>query len=91
MRGKTVSAWTVNREEDASDLLSLGVDDIITDKPGMVQQLMAEDTDPDSELVRVRDAIRSVIGWFDAEDEPTPEEETIEEAIEDPEELLDAA
>lgn len=91
LRGKTVSAWTVNREEDASDLLNLGVDDIITDKPGMVQQLMAEDTDPDSELVRVRDAIRSVIGWFDAEDEPTPEEETIEEAIEDPEELLDAA
>ena len=91
LRGKTVSAWTVNREEDASDLLSLGVDDIITDKPGMVQQLMAEDTDPDSELVRVRDAIRSVIGWLDAEDEPTPEEETIEDAIEDPEELLDAA
>ena len=57
----------------------------------MVQQLMAEDTVPDSKLVRVRDAIRSVIGWFDAEDEPTPEEETIEDAIEDPEELLDAA
>lgn len=91
LRGKTVSAWTVNREEDASDLLSLGVDDIITDKPGMVQQLMTEDTDPDSELVRVRDAIRSMIGWFDAEDEPTPEEETIEDAIEDPEELLNAA
>lgn len=91
LRGKTVSAWTVNREEDASDLLNLGVDDIITDKPGMVQQLMAEDTDPDSKLVRVRDAIRSVIGWLDAEDEPTPEEETIEDAIEDPEELLDAA
>ena len=91
LRGKTVSAWTVNREEDASDLLNLGVDDIITDKPGMVQQLMAEDTDPDSKLVRVRDAIRSVIGWFDAKDEPTPEEETIEDAIEDPEELLNAA
>ena len=91
LRGKTVSSWTVNREEDASDLLSLGVDDIITDKPGMVQQLMAEDTDPDSKLVRVRDAIRSMIGWLDAEDEPTPEEETIADAIEDPEELLDAA
>ena len=91
LRGKTVSAWTVNREEDASNLLNLGVDDIITDKPGMVQQLMAEDTDPDSKLVRVRDAIRSMIGWLDAEDEPTPEEETIADAIEDPEELLDAA
>lgn len=91
LRGKTVSAWTVNREEDASDLLSLGVDDVITDKPEMVQQLMAEDTDLDSELVRIRDAVRSLIGWFDAEDEPTPEEETIEEVIEDPEEFLDAA
>ena len=91
LRGKTVSAWTVNREEDASELLSLGVDDIITDKPEMVQQLMTEDTDLDSELVRIRDSIRDLIGWFDSEDEPTLEEETIEEAIDDPEELLDAA
>ena len=91
LRGKTVSAWTVNRKEDASDLLSLGVDDVITDKPEMVQQLMAEDADLDNDLILLRDAIRDLIGWLDAEDEPTPEEETIEEAIEDPEELLDAA
>ena len=91
LRGKTISAWTVNRQEDASDLLSLGVDDIITDKPEMVQQLMNADADLDSDLLFIRDTIRSLIGWFDAEDEPTPEEEVIEEAIEDPEELLDAA
>ena len=91
LRGKTISAWTVNRQEDASDLLSLGVDDIITDKPEMVQQLMNADADLDNDLLFIRDTIRSLIGWFDAEDEPTPEEEVIEEAIEDPEELLDAA
>ena len=91
LRGKTISAWTVNRQEDASDLLSLGVDDIITDKPEMVQQLMNADADLDSDLLFIRDTIRSLIGWFDAGDEPTPEEEVIEEAIEDPEELLDAA
>lgn len=91
LRGKTISAWTVNRQEDASDLVSLGVDDIITDKPEMVQQLMNADADLDNDLLFIRDTIRSLIGWFDAEDEPTPEEEVIEEAIEDPEELLDAA
>ncbi len=91
LRGKTVSAWTVNRQKDASSLLSLGVDDVITDKPEMVQQLMAEDTDLNSDLVLIRDTIRDLIGWLDAEDEPTPEEETIEEAIEDPDELLDEA
>lgn len=91
LRGKTISAWTVNRQEDVSDLLSLGVDDIITDKPEMVQQLMNADADLDSDLLFIRDTIRSLIGWFDAGDEPTPEEEVIEEAIEDPEELLDAA
>ena len=91
LRGKTVSAWTINREEDASDLLSLGVDDLITDKPEMIQQLMTEDADLDNDLVLIRDTIRDLIGWFNAEDEPTPEEETIEDAIENPDELLDAA
>ena len=91
LRGKTVSAWTVNREEDASELLSLGVDDIITDKPEMVQQLMNADADSDSNLLLVRDTIRDLIGLFNEEAEPTPEEEVIEEAIEDPDELLDAA
>ena len=75
-RSKTISAWTVNREEDASELLSIGVDDLITDKPDMIQQL--------------RDFIRDLFAPSDV-DEPTPEEETIEEAIEDPDELLDAS
>ena len=62
LRGKTISAWTVNRQEDASDLLSLGVDDIITDKPEMVQQLMNADADLDNDLLFIRDTIRSLIG-----------------------------
>ena len=89
-RSKTISAWTVNREEDASELLSIGVDDLITDKPDMIQQLLSEDSDLDNSLVLLRDFIRDLFAPSDV-DEPTPEEETIEEAIEDPDELLDAS
>ena len=89
-RSKTISAWTVNREEDASELLSIGVDDLITDKPDMIQQLLSEDVDLDNSLVLLRDFIRDLFAPSDV-DEPTPEEETIEEAIEDPDELLDAS
>ena len=89
-RSKTISAWTVNREEDASELLSIGVDDLITDKPDMIQQLLSEDADLDNNLVLLRDFIRDLFAPSDV-DEPTPEEETIEEAIEDPDELLDAS
>lgn len=89
-RSKTISAWTVNREEDASELLSIGVDDLITDKPDMIQQLLREDADLDNSLVLLRDFIRDLFAPSDV-DEPTPEEETIEEAIEDPDELLDAS
>lgn len=89
-RSKTISAWTVNREEDASELLSIGVDDLITDKPDMIQQLLSEDADLNNSLVLLRDFIRDLFAPSDV-DEPTPEEETIEEAIEDPDELLDAS
>lgn len=89
-RSKTISAWTVNREEDASELLSIGVDDLITDKPDMIQQLLSEDADLDNSLVLLRDFIRDLFAPSDV-DEPTPEEETIEEAIDDPDELLDAS
>ena len=89
-RGKTISAWTVNREEDASNMLSLGVDDVITDKPEMVQELISEDTDLNDDLLLIRDTIR---GFFAAPDEAEqdPAEEVIEDAIENPDELLNAA
>lgn len=88
-RDKTISAWTVNREEDASNMLSLGVDDIITDKPEMVQQLIQEDADLDDNLILIRDAIHDFFWPDEVTDDST--DEVIEEAIEDPDELLDAA
>ena len=89
-RGKTISAWTVNREEDASNMLSLGVDDVITDKPEMVQELISEDADLYDNLLLIRDAIRSFFASPD-EAEQDPADEVIEDAIENPDELLNAA
>ena len=65
LRGKTVSAWTVNRTEDARALLSLGVDDVITDKPEMVQDLLNEDADLDRNLVLMRDRLKELLGLTD--------------------------
>ena len=59
-------------------------------QPDMIQQLLSEDADLDNSLVLLRDFIRDLFAPSDV-DEPTPEEETIEEAIEDPDELLDAS
>lgn len=56
----------------------------------MIQHLLSEDADLDNSLVLLRDFIRDLFAPSDV-DEPTPEEETIEEAIEDPDELLDAS
>lgn len=41
-RGKTVSAWTINRREDAERLWSLGIDDMITEQPHMVKEVLEE-------------------------------------------------
>ncbi len=41
MRGKTVSAWTINRQDDAERLYYLGVDDMITEDPAMVRDVIA--------------------------------------------------
>ena len=88
-RDKTISAWTVNREEDASRMLSLGVDDIITDQPEMVQQLLQKDAGPNDRLIRIRDALHDLFWPGEEADDST--DEVIEEAIESPDELLDAA
>ena len=68
LRGKTVSAWTVNRTEDARALLSLGVDDVITDKPEMVQDLLNEDADLDRNLVLMRDRLKELLGLTESAD-----------------------
>ena len=71
-------------------MLSLGVDDVITDKPEMVQELISEDADLDDNLLLIRDAIRSFFASPD-EAEEDPVDEVIEDAIENPDELLNAA
>lgn len=51
LRGKTVSAWTIDREEDARRMVSLGVDDIITGNPVMVQQVLKRRADEEQLLI----------------------------------------
>ena len=89
LRGKTVSAWTINRQSDASELLKMGVDDLITDKPEMVQALLDETQPTHQRLLAARDALRQF--FFPDKSQPDPTEEIIEDAIEDPDELLDEA
>ena len=90
LRGKTISAWTVNRQQDAEKLLQLGVDDLITDKPEIIAPLLARDKALDNRLLWLRDQLQELFNAPDAE-EAIDVEETIEDAIEDPEEVLDEA
>lgn len=90
LRGKTVSAWTIDREADARHMMELGVDDLITDAPDMVHQLLSESAEADSTLVSFRDALQSLFAPMDEEVSESVEK-VLEDAIEDPEELLDAA
>lgn len=90
LRGKTISAWTIDREADARHMMELGVDDLITDAPDMVHQLLSESAEADSTLVSFRDALQSLFAPMDEEVSESVEE-VLEDAIEDPEELLDAA
>lgn len=90
LRGKTISAWTINRQQDAEKLLQLGVDDLITDKPEIIAPLLARDKALDNRLLWLRDQIQELLAVPDAE-EAMEVEETIEDAIEDPEEVLDEA
>ena len=90
LRGKTVSAWTIDREEDAKHMMELGADDLITDKPDMVNELLSQNAEMDTTLLSLLDAIQN---WFFPSDEEVSDsvEEVIEDVIEDPEEFLDAA
>ena len=90
LRGKTISAWTVNRQQDAEKLLQLGVDDLITDKPEIIAPLLARDKALDNRLLWLRDQLQELFNAPDAK-EAIDVEETIEDAIEDPEEVLDEA
>ena len=90
LRGKTISAWTINRQQDAEKLLQLGVDDLITDKPEIIAPLLARDKALDNRLLWLRNQIQELFAAPDTE-ESMEVEETIEDAIEDPEEVLDEA
>ena len=90
LRGKTISAWTVNRQQDAEKMLQLGVDDLITDKPEIIAPLLARDKALDNRLLWLRDQLQELFNAPDAE-ETMEVEETIEDAIEDPEEVLNEA
>ena len=67
-------------------LLQLGVDDLITDKPEIIAPLLARDKALDNRLLWLRDQIQELLAAPDAE-EAMEVEETIEDAIEDPEEV----
>lgn len=90
LRGKTVSAWTINRESDTEALLELGIDDLITDKPEMVQQVLASSDAQDSVMLELQEALASFLNLKDPT-EAESAQEVFEDAIEDPEEVLDAA
>lgn len=87
LRGKTVSAWTIDREKVATHMLELGVDDLITDKPDMVQDLLARNQQVDDSLIDFRDLLHPEQPADSSDDA----EETITDAVEDPEEFVDAA
>ena len=40
--GMTVNAWTVDREEDIRKMITLGVDQITTNNPLLVRQILQE-------------------------------------------------
>ena len=91
LRGKTVSAWTIDREKVATHMLELGVDDLITDKPDMVQDLLARNQQVDDSLIDFRDLLNALLHLKQPADSSDDVEETITDAVEDPEEFVDAA
>lgn len=91
LRGKTVSAWTIDREKVATHMLELGVDDLITDKPDMVQDLLARNQQVNDSLIDFRDLLNALLHPEQPADSSDDAEETITDAVEDPEEFVDAA
>ena len=77
LRGKTISAWTINRQQDAEKLLQLGVDDLITDKPEIIAPLLARDKALDNRLLWLRDQIQELLAAPDAEEAMEVEETTV--------------
>ena len=81
-RGKTISAWTVNRESDAKKLKQLGVDDMITEDPLMVRTVIETDTAIGDAISNAVDEIRQ------NKNDNTPSDINIMDTVNSPEETL---
>ena len=60
-RGKTVSAWTIDREDDVRKMEKLGVDDIITGDPVMVRRVLDESSENEQLLESFRDLFYALV------------------------------
>lgn len=63
-RGKQVHAWTVDVEKDSERMISLGVDNIITGDPPMVEAQINADRDLVMDLLQSTDGWENVRGYF---------------------------
>ena len=79
------------RFDELRKVLELGVDDLITDKPDMVQDLLARNQQVDDSLIDFRDLLNALLHPEHPADSSDDAEETITDAVEDPEEFVDAA
>lgn len=61
MRGKTVSVWTMDREDDITSMINLGVDDLITDDPVTARQLVNEHLENEAWFIKVSGDIRDIM------------------------------
>ena len=66
-------------------------DSLITDKPDMVQDLLARNQQVDDSLIDFRDLLNALLHPEQPADSSDDAEETITDAVEDPEEFVDAA
>ena len=92
LRGKTVSAWTIDREKVATHMLELGVA-----RPHHRQARHGAgpagpgNQQVDDSLIDFRDLLNALLHPEQPADSSDDAEETITDAVEDPEEFVDAA
>ncbi len=95
MRGKEVHVWTVDRESDADNMISLEVDNIITGKPDMVREQIHLDRDMILDILTAENSWEDLSRYFSENAYSTlsqiyqPQEE--EPEVSDLEDLLNEA
>lgn len=60
LRGKTVSAWTVDRDEDLKRMIKIGVDDLITDDPTSARKTIEDSDNIETFLKAMCSLIRTI-------------------------------